>query len=435
MEKTPTLNRRSFLKKAVITSAVFSIVPRYVLGGKGYIAPSDKIGLGFIGTGKQARGLVNRFIDEANTRIVAGCDVDKQKLNLFKERTEKTMAEKRQNEKYQGLILYGQFEELLERTDIDAVVIATPDHWHAIQAIAAMKAGKDVFCEKPMAHTVEEGRAMVKATRKYKRVFQTGSMQRSNRNFRHACELVRNGYLGDIKQVKVNVGDPPLICDLPSMPTPEYLDWNRWLGPAQMRAFNPTLSPPVSEDIFPHWRDYKEFGGGGVTDWGAHMFDIAQWGLGMDNSGPVEFIPPKDRSAKRGMIYTYANGVEMVHEDFGRSWGVSFIGSKGTLNISRSYLDSTPEPIAKMELAAGDIRLYNSDNHYKDWLDCIQSRKMPICDVEIGHRTASVCNITNIAYQLGRALKWNPQTEKFEGDTEANELLGKKYRKPWKLRA
>lgn len=422
------MSRRRFLHQTAGALAAFTIVPRHVLG-KGYLAPSDQIALGFIGTGKQGRGLGGAFTSRA--RVLAAADADSRKLDLFKQNIEKRYAAAN-GQSYKGLDTYRDFKEILARKDIDAVVIATPDHWHAVQTIAAANAGKHVYCEKPLAHTVAEGRAMVNAVERNKVILQTGSMQRSNRNFRHACELVTNGYVGDIKEVWVSVGKPAIPCDLPEQPVPDYLDWDAWVGPALSRPFNATLSPPVTEDIFPHWRNYKEFGGGILSDWGAHMFDIAQWGLGMDRSGPVKLFPPDGKEYKT-LTMVYDNGIVMKHEDFGRGFAVRFIGSKGRLDISRKFLDSDPANIATATIQAGEKRLYSSDQHHQDWLDAIRDRKAPICDAETGHRTATVCCIANIAYWVGRPLQWDPVKEQFVNDADANKLLAGPVRKPWKL--
>lgn len=436
MKKTKhpkSLSRRNFLLNSTLAAGAFTLVPRKVLGGKKYVSPNDKINIGFIGTGIQAKGLFERFAELPDVQVTACCDVDSQKLEQFKKKAELYYAAKTGKNMYNGLNTFEKYEELIAQPGIDAVLIFTPDHWHAIPAIAAMKAGKDIYCEKPMAHTIFEGRAMVDATRKYNRVFQTGSMQRSWWEFRHACELVRNGYLGEIKKVLVNVGDPGIACDLEGGPAPGYLNWDSWLGPAPKRSYHEILSPPAEQTHFPMWRDYSEYGGGILSDWGAHMFDVAQWGLGMDNSGPVKLIPPADRKAVRGLKFIYKNGVEMYHEDFERGWGVRFIGSEGTIDISRSFIESKPKNIVYKRLGDNDTKLYRSSNHYTDWTDAIRNRTKPICDVEIGHRTASVCNIANIAYQLGRSLDWDPEKEEFKNDPEANKLRSKEYRKPYTL--
>jgi predicted dehydrogenase len=425
------VHRRNFIKTSLGATIAFSIIPRFVMGGKGYLPPSDKITLAFIGTGKQGRGLINNFGPRA--QVIAAADVDSQKLQLFKVKTEKIYADAIGKPAYTGLETYSDFRKILQRKDIDAVVIATPDHWHAVGTIMAAKAKKHVYCEKPLAHTVEEGRAMVNAVSKNQVILQTGSMQRSWKNFRQAADLVRNGYVGDIKEVLVNVGKPAIACDLQAQPVPPVLNWNRWLGPAQQRPFNAELAPPVEKDIFPNWRNYKEFGGGILSDWGAHMFDIVQWALDKDRSGPVKFFPPDGKEYKT-LTMVYDNGIVMKHEDFGRGFGVRFIGSKGSLDISRSYLDSNPANIATTPLQPGDSHVYTSDDHYNDWLDAIKSGKPPICDAETGHRTSSLCCLANITYWLNRPLQWDPVHEKFLHDAEADKYLQASIRGPWKLK-
>jgi predicted dehydrogenase len=424
------LPRRRFIRQSAAAAAAITIVPAHLIGCKG-VKPSDKIRLGFIGTGKLMSDLFRSFAGLEDVIILAGCDVDSKKLERFKNNVKQFYAD-RENPMDIDIDTYHKYEELLARDDIDAVVVGTPDHWHAIISIAAMKAGKDVYCEKPLAHTVVEGRAMVNTAREHERILQTGSMQRSWNDFRKACELVINGYAGEISKVIVNVGDPARACDLPGEPEPYYLDWNRWVGPAQLRPYSPVLAPPIENTEWPMWRDYREFGGGILADWGAHMFDIAQWGLGMDNSGPVRLIPPGDPQAVRGLTMYYENGIELVHEDFGRGWAVRFIGSEGSLDVSREFLDSKPETIALQEIQDSYQRLYFSDNHYANWINCIKSRKNPVADVEIGHRSATICNIANIAYWLRRPLQWDPVKEVFNDD-EADRLLTKDYREPYLL--
>ena len=426
-------NRKEFLKKSALGLASFSIVPRFVLGGNGYIAPSDKITIGFIGNGKQGTILGDPFIGLSDAQIVACSDVDSLKQTKFMEWANRKYAEASNHTSYNGCRAYHHYEDILERDDIDAIIVCTPDHWHAIPAIKALNAGKDVYCEKPLSLTVEEGRAMVDAARRNNRVTQTGSMQRSWGNFRKACELVRNGYIGDVTEIKVNVGGPPVPYDLPKQPLRASLDWNRWIGPALFAEYNDTLAPPYPWDNYPMWRRYKEFGGGGVTDWGAHMFDIVQWALGMDNSGPVDFIPPTQKGAQRGLVFKYANGVTVTHEDFGRGNAVRFIGTNGSLDISRGFFEPSDMSLVDHELSDSETKLYRSDNHYKDWIDAIKSRGNTVSDFEVGHRTASICNIANIAYEIRRPLKWNPDTERFINDDYANSMLSREYRDDYKL--
>ncbi len=430
---TSSLSRKEFLKKTALGLSAFSIVPRFVLGGTGYTAPSDKITIGFIGNGKQGTILANPFIEIGEAQIVATNDVDAIKRLRFKEWIDRRYTEQTGSGSYSSCTVHDDYQEIIERDDIDAVIVCTPDHWHAHPSIAALNAGKDVYCEKPLAHSVEEGRAMVEATRRNNRVFQTGSMQRSWGNFRKACELVRNGYIGDITEVKVNVGGPPVPYDLPKQPLRDTLDWDGWIGPAFYEEYNDILAPPFPWDNYPMWRRYKEFGGGGVTDWGAHMFDIAQWALGMDDSGPVKFIPPTVRNAQRGMKFMYENGIEMVHEDFGRGNAIRFIGTEGTIDISRSFFEPSDEKLVDHEISDSEIKLYRTDNFYRDWIDAIKARSKPVADVEIGHRTATICNITNIAYEIRRPLNWDPVSEQFINDDYANSRLKKEYRKGYEL--
>lgn len=424
-------SRRQFIKKTLIIGSGVSIIPAHVMGGTKYIAPSDKITIGVIGTGKQARGLASRFGGKDNVQIMAAADVDGTKLNLFQSHLTSVM-QKKQGGSSEPCDIYREYGEILERDDIDAVIIATPDHWHAKMSIDAMNAGKDVYCEKPLAHTIEQGRDMVDTAAKTQRILQTGSMQRSRAPFRHAVEIVRNGYLGEIQKVLVNVGDPAIACDLESMPVPQHLDWDAWVGPAKYHGYNTMLNPLIDEDVWAQWRQFAEYGGGILSDWGAHMFDIAQWALDMDRSGPVLLIPPADRSAKRGLKMIYDSGVEMVHEDFDRGWAVRFIGSEGTLDVSRQFLDSKPGHLANIKIANDEIRVYHSDDHYEDWINAIKERSQPICDVETGHRSSSVCNLANIAYQVGRPLRWDPVKEKFAKNKDANRLIGYKPRKGYK---
>lgn len=425
------MKRRQFIRNAAALSA-FTIVPRFVLGGRGYRPPSDMINLGFIGTGKQSGSLLKSFLNTGEVQFVAAADPYQAKLDRFIRQTSDYYAEKTGQTRYESCKPYNNFMEVLERPDVDAVVIATPDHWHGVQAVRAAEAGKDIYCEKPLSLTVKEGRAMVDATRKHKRVFQTGSMQRSWPEFRQAVALVRNGYIGEVKEVKVSIGGPPKPYDLPEEPIPDGLDWEGWLGPNLPVHFNSILAPPLSVDVFPHWRDYKEFGGGGMTDWGAHMFDIAQWALDMDDSGPVEVIPPDGKDYPH-LTYMYANGIPMTRENFMQGNGVRFIGTEGQIDIQRGRLETTPASLKDQKIGPDEQHVYHSENHYKDFLDAMWNRTRPICDVETGHRTATVCNIGNIAYELNRPLKWNPKKEKFKKDSEAKALLSRPMREEWAI--
>ncbi|WP_186755156.1 Gfo/Idh/MocA family protein [Echinicola salinicaeni] len=422
-------DRRDFLKSSLLALGGIAIVPRHVLGA-GYTAPSDMINLGVIGLGKQGGILSNAFSGQKGARIVAGADVWSTKRDWFKGFVAEAYAKHDVKVKPQDVITYSNYKELLEDKNIDGVIIATPDHWHALNAIDAMKAGKDVYCEKPLTLKIDEGIKMVDTSRKTKRVVQTGSMQRSWDGFIKGCELVRNGYIGEVKQVLVQVGAPSRPYDLPKEPLPAEVDWDQWCGPAPILGYHHTIAPAVNE-TYPDWRLFDETGGGILTDWGAHMFDIAQWGLGMDRTGPVKFIAPSGVSSPQtGLKMYYENGVEMIHQDFGRGFGLRFIGTEGSLDVSRSYMDPSNAALKDIQLKADDIRLGNPDgDHYKNFLESMKSRKQPHCDVEIGHRSATIGNIANIAYRLNKDLDWDPKKEKFIGDKDANKMMSYKYRK------
>jgi predicted dehydrogenase len=425
--------RRQFARQVVEGLAVLGfpmIVPASVFGKMGAIPPSDRIRLGFIGMGAQGTYLIQSFLQESGTQVLAVCDVDSQKKSRARKIAEDFYSQKNGGNFPAGVSEYLDFREILFRPDIDAVVTALPDHWHAIPAIEAAKAGKDIYCEKPLANSVGECRAMAQAARRFGQVFQTGSMQRSDDKFRFACELVRNGYIGQVKQVTVNVGGPPEEDDLPAEPVPDCLDWDRWLGPAPWRPFSSVLSPPATWEGFPAWRRYWNYGGGGMTDWGAHHFDIAQWGLGMDESGPIEILPPNGKDVE-ALTYQYANGVTMLRK--GGVNGVLFSGTEGKVEVNRGYLRTWPERLIRIRLNPADTHLYESRNHRADWLQCIRTRKRPICDVEVGLRSATVCHIGNIAYKLNRPLRWVAKDEQFENDPEANRCLWHPYRSPWML--
>ena len=429
-------SRRNFIKHSTTALAGYMILPRFVLGGvrydgSKYIPPSDMISLGFIGCGKQGRILSNYFLTTNEIRILAISEVYKDKTELML-KTIKTNQEKNKQPVTDDIGVHIDFRELLSRKDVDAVVIATPDHWHAAVAVRAAEAGKDIYCEKPLALTVKEGRAMVNATRKHERVFQTGSMQRSWPEFRQAVEMVRNGFIGEIKSIKVNVGPPPVVYDLFEEPVPNGLDWKKWLGPNEFKHFNAELAPPITKDVYPNWRKYKEFGGGMVTDWGAHMFDIAQWALDMDESGPTEiFAPDADHPF---LTYKYKNNIVMTHEKWEWNNAVLFTGSEGEIRIARGKLETTPASIKDKPIGETQKHVYKSENHYKDFLNAMRTRTKPICDVETGHRTSTVCNIGNIAYEVKRPLKWDPQKEKFKDDAEANALLGRPMENEWAIK-
>ncbi len=428
MLPSPRVSRRRLLSQSAAL-ALFgpSLAPGVLRGA----AASERITLGFIGVGIQSRGHLRRFAGTPDVQVVAICDVEPTRRIDAQQTVDEAYSKQTDKGSYRGCAAYNDFRELLARDDIDAVVIGTPDHWHAIPAITAARRGKDIYCEKPLSLTIAEGRAMVSAARERNVVFQTGSQQRSEfgGKFRHAVELIRNGHIGDVKVVRVGVGGPAKPCDLPTEAVPEGTDWNMWLGPTALRGYNPILCPQGLHKHFPAWRAYREFAGGGLADMGAHHFDIAQWALNMDTSGPVLIEPPTN-GADSGLKFTYANGVVMIH---GGPSGCTFEGTKGTLYVDRKEIKSTPENIVEHPTTESEWRCEPSDNHHRNWLEAIRARRKPICDVETGHRSASVCALGNIGYELRRTLKWDPAAERFIGDDDASQHLSRPQRAPWKL--
>ena len=428
MTENRRLTRRDVLKgAAAVLFGAPVVMPSSALGRDGGTAPSDRITMGIIGVGKQAHGHLRHFISRSEVEIRAVCDVQDAKLEAAKRIVDEQYGG---GSDYKDLGVYKDFRELIARGDLDAVIIGTPDHWHASPAIEAAKAGMDIYCEKPLSLTIREARAMVDAVRRYGRVFQTGSQQRSSSNFRFACEMVQSGRIGELKTVHVSVGGPSEDCYLPAEPVPEGVDWEMWLGPAPWRPYNAILCPPPSFTGFPHWRSYKDYSGGGMTDWGAHHFDIAQWGMGMDHSGPAEIYPP-DEKGHELLTYRYASGVLMYHG--GGAKGVLFTGTEGKIEVNRGYLQTWPESLMHKPTAPGEVQLYRSPGHQTDWLRSIRTRQKPICDVETGARSVSVCHLGNLAYWLKRPLRWDPVKEEFIGDEQANRWLDRPKREPWTL--
>ena len=421
------VTRRTFLKGAAVAAGPF-IVPSSAFAAPGRPAPSDRLAIGCIGIGGNGGGHLGRYLGRRDTQVLAVCDVDSEKRDAAQQRANKKYADLMGKGSYKGPDAYNDFRDLVARDDVDAVTVSTPDHWHAIVSIAAVKSGKDVYCEKPLSLTIGEARAMVNATRRYGRVFQTGSQQRSGYagRFRFACEMIRNGRLGKLQTAHVTVGGPSKDCYLPAEPTPEGLDWDMWIGPAPWRPYHHRIHPAS-------WRSFRDYSGGGMTDWGAHHFDIVQWALDMDNSGPVEIYPPDGKEHQR-LTYVYANGVRVYHGGHtGKGSGITFIGTEGKIEVSRDTLTTYPASIMAEPTGPGEVHLYESKDHAGNWLECIRTRRRPVCDVAIGCRSVTVCHLGNLAYWLKRPLKWDPAAERFVGDEMANRWLDRPKRAPWRL--
>jgi len=433
MPQDKEVTRRALLAGAAGALAAPYIVPASALGRGGLVSPNERMTVGFIGIGNMGGGHLGGFIGDKQLQVVAVCDVDAVKRKSARDRVEKGYAAQREAGAFKGCDEYNEYERLLERNDIDAILMAPPDHWHAIIAIAAARSGKDVYCEKPMSLTIREAQAMVAGVRRYGRVFQTGSQQRSSGNFRLACELVRSGRIGKLQTVHVSVGGPSQEKYLPEEPVRPGLDWDRWLGPAPWQPYNRVR---CSGDYGGGWRRIRDYSGGMMTDWGAHHFDIAQWGMGMDENGPVEIIPPDGKEYKT-LTYKYANGVVMYHsgkaEGHGGVNGVLFTGTDGRVEVNRGHLRTWPDEIGKEPLGPNDVHLYQSPGHRQDWINCIRARTRPICDVAIGASSVTVCHLGNIAYWLGRPLEWDPVRHEIIGDEEASRWLDRPKRAPWRI--
>ena len=424
------LTRRKFLKTAAVGAVGLAVFPR-LIAGQTMQQSNGVLRIGFIGLGQQAMHLLNGFIRIPGVEVIAGCDVYGIKNQRFLNRVNGYYAGQ---QKKVDVKTFENYKDLLALKEIDAVVIASPDHWHAFMGIDAANAKKHIYLEKPLTFTIKEGQALVKAVRKNGITLAVGSQQRSDKNFQHAVKMVQEGKIGKIERINAYVGGPPTPYDLPEQPVPSDLNWKMWLGPSEFIHYNAQLDPPISlnpeqnEQFWGAWRWYKELGGGFTTDWGAHMFDIAQWGLGMDKSGPIEIIPAGYEDTKY-LTYKYANGTVMTEEPFNehKSKGVKFWGDKGWIEISREFFrasdDSLLPPVVEKQEGAYETQV----PHYTNFINAIKTKTNPIVPVEIGHRSCSVCTLGNIAYDLKRPIKWNPKKEKFVKDAEADKYLTKNY--------
>jgi predicted dehydrogenase len=419
------MTRRRLLGKGLRVAAGGLAAPYMItsdaLGNATRPAAGERLTLGFIGVGGMGGGHLGGFLKAPDVEVRAVADV------YEKHRSDAVARVGR------GCAGYSDFRELLGRPDIDAVVIATPDHWHALAAIRACEAGKDVYCEKPLSYTIREARAMVQAARRAGTVFQTGSQQRSDSNFRHACELVRSGRIGRLEWVRAGVGGGPTCGWDANEPPPAGLDWDFWLGPAPWAEFTP-------KRCIGNFRWFYDYSGGKMTDWGAHHNDIAQWGIGADDSGPVRTEPISatfptdglyDTATSFEVKHTYANGVVLYTSSQGG--GVHFQGSDGWIKVDRGRFSTSRPEIEKEPLGAADVHLYRSPGHHRDWLDCIRSRRRPICDVEIGCRSVTVCHLGTIAIRTGKTIEWDPAGEQITNDESLNRWLHRPYRGTWRL--
>ena len=414
MTRPEHTTRRGFLKRVGATIAAPAIIRASALGADGRKPPSDRITLGYIGMGGRA-GAHLGLGRGREAQMLAACDV---------------MKSRRERIQDKGVARYVDFRELLARDDIDAVVITTPDHWKPIHVIESAKAGKDIFCEKPISRTIHEAKQMRDTVRACGRVFQTGTQQRSSREFRFAAEMVRSGRIGELKTVKVSIGGPSRDCYLPPEPVPDELDWDTWLGPAPFRPFNRRIAYGGCGA----WSQYRDYAGGWINEWGSHSIDSAHWGMDMDASGPVEVIPPNKKDVK-WLTWRYANGV-VLYNDGRMSLGkdsIVFEGTEGKISVGRGYLETWPASLKRTPISPNEVHLYKSRHHHGDWLDAIRARTRPTADIAYSCRSVTVCHLGNLAHWLGRALKWDPVKEQFADDDEARRWLDRPRRQPWTL--
>ena len=404
--------RRGFLKAAAGAAVAFpAFVRPSALGKAGDTAASERITMGVVGVGGRGSGVMGGFLNFREVRVLAVCDVDKGHLDRAKGSVDKRYGS-------QDCATCGDFREVTGRDDIDAVLVATPDHWHAIPAIDACRHGKDVYCEKPLSLTIREGRAMVEAARAHGRVFSGGS-QRVRDDYGQLADVVASGAIGQVKEVYVNVGGPSRPCQLPGQGVPATLDWDMWLGPAPWAPYHPCRCSAAYGLNGRGWRTWRDYSGGMMTDWGGHKFGGALYALQLDHTGPVEVIPPDDKEHKR-LTYVFANGVRMYHmQDEGP--GHRYVGTEGEVPGARAR---RPSPL-RQYAGSGGIQ--------GDFIHCVKTRRRPFRDIEYAHRTATICHLGNIAYLLGRPLKWDPDKEEFLGDDVANRLLDRPKREPWRL--
>ena len=424
------MKRRSFLKKSGLLAAA-TWVPTALHSNTTYAAPSDRVNIGYIACGRRASQLQSL---PANTQVVGTADCNIARAEKFAKRY--------------GCESYQDYRKLLDRTDLDGVIIASPDHWHTLHTVNACQAGKDVYCEKPINLTIREGQLQVKAVRHHKRIFQAGSQQRSDPINRVACQLVRDGKFGKITKVTGKNYESPWLCKLPAQPCPKEIDWDMWCGQTEVRPYNKDIYIPRAN---PGWISFRTYSGGEVTGWGAHGLDQIQWALGMDKTGPVEvwvepepkfyeleFTEPKSRQwgyehdPNPRVHYRYANGVEVVLDKKGPGGGGIFVGSEGQILIDRAKAVLTPSTIGESALAACKCH-DDTAVHLKNWVDCIISREDPVAPIEVAHRTTVICHLVNITRWLGRKIEWDPTTETFPNDPEATALMQRPQRAGYEI--
>ena len=425
------INRRHFLKRATgITAGALTfpyIVSSSALGRDGSVTPSNRLTMGCIGVGGMGSGDMRGFLGKKEVQVVAVCDIDRGKRDNAK----KTVDDRYKNSDCKT---YLDFRDIIYRDDIDLLSLALPDQWHSIPAVMGARAGKDIHAQKPLARTIREGRAICDAVKRYGRVWQTGSQQRSSGNFHRACELVRNGRIGKVYKVEVGLPTGGSSDNKPVQPVPDGVDWDFWLGPAPW--------VPYRGIMHWNWRWMMDYSGGQLTDWAGHHIDIAHWGLDLERTGPVEIEGkgeyPKDGIYDVPMTYKftckYANGIVMtVANNKQIPQGTKWTGDKGWVYVKRGKLDADPKSVLDEVIGPNEIHLYESRDHKQNFLDCVKNRKETIAPAEVGHRSISVGLLGEIAMLTEEKLKWDPDKEVFIDNERANRYLSRPMRSPWHL--
>jgi predicted dehydrogenase len=429
------ISRRKFIQNTFVGAAGLTMLP---ILQRVKTSPNDLVRLGFIGLGQQSMNLLNGMSRIPGVQVVAGADVYGIKRQRFEQRVKDYYQAQKQTAQVKT---YTDYREILDRQDIDAVIIATPDHWHAIIAIAACNSGKDIYQEKPITFTLKESLKVAEAVRRNNVIFATGSQQRSDSNYQHAVNMVHREAIGKLTKVYAYVGPGPDPYNLPEEPIPADLDWTTWLGPLPFIHYNSKLNPPVSlnpvknETYWGAWRYYKETGGGFTCDWGAHNFDIGQWGLNKDHSGPVKIVPPGYQDTKY-LTFVYDNGLEMVNQpyDDNKTLGIKFWGTDGWITVSRGKIEASDPSLLPSKDAVFDKGLYErSSLHVENFIASVKSRRDPIVPVEIGQRTTATCILGNIALELKRPVIWSPEKQYFVNDPEAEKFFHREYQNGYQL--
>jgi len=427
------ISRRVFLKRSALAVGAAGgfpyIIPSSALGADGRVAPSERIAVGCIGVGPQGNGVMGGFLRHREAQVVAVCDVQRPRRESTKQRVD-------EHYKDTGCAMYNDFREIVARDDIDAFLIASCDHWHVLHGLAAARAGKDMYVEKPLGVWLAQDQALREAIHTHGRIFQFGTQQRSSREFQHACELVRNGYIGALHTIHVAAPASVASGYFASQPVPDWLDYEMWLGPAPWSPYSPERISNL------YWWHNSDYAVGFVAGWGIHHVDIAQWGCGADDSGPVEIegtgVFPTEGFCDCAIAWNieckYANGVRMIFtDDVQKEHGVRFEGSEGWVYVRRGFIDAEPKSLLSCVMKPDEIHLTDSKDHVGNFLECIKTRRDTVCPIDTAVRSDTICYISDIAMRLHRPLRWDPEKERFIGDEEANRRLTRAMRSPWRL--